>query len=111
MSDVKDFDVLLPEPVKIKLSGKIIDLYPGRVKALAKIQKAFNAFKDKPDDPELFEGVIDALSLIIPSLKDDDMDIALVQIPMLIELAYQVSVPTEAREVVTTEKKTDSSQP
>ena len=107
--EVQDLDILQPEPIKIKLSGQIIDLFPGKLKALIKIQKAFNAFQTAKADQDSFDNIVNALAVLIPRLKDDDIDISIANIPVLIELAYKVSVPNEAKELIDTEKKTDSS--
>lgn len=114
---VIDLDKLVPEPVKIKLSGKIMDLYPGKLKTVIKLQNAFSRMRDgQTGNPE---EVIDILSTIIPQIKDDDVDIDVSrQLPKLVELAYEVSMPAgnrmtkEQSMAPTTEKKTqtDSSE-
>ena len=116
MSDIIDLDILQPEPKKIKLNGKILDLYPGKLKTIIRIQKAFVVFKDtQGTDSEALDKVIDALAEIIPDLKNDDVDIAVTQIPKLIELAYRSALPEDSKVVAKSEmavqKKTESSKP
>lgn len=111
MSEVIDLDKLVPEPKKIKLNGKIIDLYPGKLKTIIKLQRAFSGLQmgntDKIDD------VITILSEIIPALKDDDMDIPLATLERLVQLAYETAMPqnntnsAEAKMTLNDEKKTE----
>lgn len=111
MSDVVDLDKLVPEPKKIKLNGKIIDLYPGKLKTIIRLQRAFTALQK--GDTEKIDDVINTLSEIVPALKDDDMDIPLSTLQTLVQLAYETSMPRnnensqEAKMTVDTEKKTE----
>lgn len=109
--NVFDLDKLVPEPKKIKLSGKILDLYPGKLKTIVKLQRAFASMRDGNGDPE---EVINILSTLIPQIKDDDVDINVsTQLPVLVKLAYEVSLPNDAQQVreqnmtPSTEKKTE----
>lgn len=115
MSEIIDFDKLLPEPRIIRLSGKELKVYPGKLKALIKIQKAFTQFTEATGDEKLtiMDELINLLSVIMPGLKDDDVDIAVEQVGDLVALAYQSSKPTNsplmdrAKMSPTEEKKTD----
>ena len=93
MSEIVDLDKLVPEPKKVKLSGKILDVYPGKIKALIRIQKAFASFKDAGEDEklDLMDRVVTALAEIIPGIKEEDVDISMEQLPVLVNLAYQTS--------------------
>jgi hypothetical protein len=107
MSEIIDLDKLLPEPKEIKISGKILKLYPGKVKTIIKIQKAFAGFKEaSPEDQsKSLTSLVDILAEIIPGIKNDDVDISVEQLPKIIDLAYQSSVP----ENVELPKKADGS--
>lgn len=91
MSEVVDLDKLVPEPKKIKLNGRIIDLYPGKLKTIIKLQRAFTALQK--GDIQMMDKVIDALAELIPAIKDDDMDISLPTLGALVQLAYESSLP------------------
>lgn len=108
MTEIQDLDALLPDVKKIKISGKILNLYPGKLKSLIRIQKAFLAFQDaKQTDMKLFDDVINALAEIIPDLKRDDVDISMEQIPVLVSIAYTTSIPKDAvTKDMTPQKKT-----
>lgn len=111
MTDIIDLDILTPEVKKIKLNGVIMDLYPGKLKTIIRIQKAFIAFEAaNGTDSEALDRVIKALSEIIPDLKKDDVDISVNQIPVLIQLAYKSALPDDATIVpktdMTVQKKT-----
>ena len=93
MADVINLDKLLPEPKEVEISGRIVKVYPGKLKVLIKIQKAFTAFKGAVPEKqvELMEGLIEVLSKIMPNLKDEDMDISIEQLPALVNMAYESS--------------------
>lgn len=95
--DVIDLDKLLPEPKEVKISGKIVKVYPGKLKVLIKIQKAFSAFKGAEPEKqgELMDNLISALSVIMPDLKNEDIDISIEQLPALVNLAYESSLPKD----------------
>ena len=95
MADVINLDKLLPEPKEVEISGRIVKVYPGKLKVLIKIQKAFTAFKGAVPEKqvELMEGLIEVLSKIMPNLKDEDMDISIEQLPALVNIAYESSLP------------------
>jgi len=98
MPEVIDLDKLLPEPKEIKISGKVLKLYPGKIKTLISIQKAFSSFqeaKSQNDQADLLDSVINALAKIIPEIKNDDVDISIEQLPKIIDLAFQSSVPKD----------------
>lgn len=109
MSDeVIDLDSLAPEPKKIKLSGKVIDLYPGKLKTIMKLQKAFGEMSKGEGS---MEEVIEILSVLVPRIKDDDIDISMPVLTKLVALSFEVSMPknigeaSKANMTPTTEKK------
>lgn len=95
MSNVIDLDKLLPEPKKVIISGKELEVYPGKIKALIRIQKAFASFKNAGEDDklDLMNSVVEGLAQIMPGIRDEDVDISMEQLPVLVNLAYETSVP------------------
>lgn len=111
MADVIDLDKLVPEPKKIKLNGKIMDLYPGKLKTIIKLQRDFTALQQ--GDGEKLEAVINTLAEILPDIKKEEVDIPLPVLRALVQLAYETSMPSdnantaEAKMTPSTEKKTE----
>lgn len=113
MSEILDLDALLPEPKKVKLSGKILDVYPPTVRQLLRLQRIGQSISDQSlSGEEAEKGMMEALSTIIPALKDDDtIDINLDQMLALIDFLQKSSVPkNEAAKEFAVEKKTESSE-
>lgn len=110
MTEIIDLDKLLPEPKKIKISGKVLMLYPGKIKTLIKIQKAFAGFKEASTEEQsgLLESVVDTLVKIIPDIKNDDVDIGIEQLPEIINIAYQSSIPKDLNLAKKNKMATDS---
>lgn len=111
MSEVIDLDALLPKPVKVKISGKVVDLYPGKLKILVRIQDMANGLDGKQSLEKVNE-MLDLLSEIIPAIKTDkDLDISPLQVNKIIEVAYKALTPTNSEELksakmqVNTDKK------
>ncbi|MFA5634101.1 MAG: hypothetical protein WC973_03040 [Candidatus Dojkabacteria bacterium] len=103
MAEVVDLDALLPKPVKVKISGKVVDLYPGKLRTLVKIQdlaQDLDAGGEK--DLEKVRELLEALSDIIPAIKTDkDIDISPLQVQRLIEIAYNSLVKDDSEELNT----------
>ncbi len=97
-----DLDALLPEPIKVKISGKVVDLYPGKLKILARIQNVGKDIMGGDGSKDQLAEVLDLLSQIIPAIKEDeDLDISPLQIQKIIEVAYNAQVPTDSKELKT----------
>lgn len=113
--EILDLDKLIPEAKKIKISGKVVDLYPGKLKTLIKLQKAFLAFQNGSSEEQgkLLDDVMECLSVLVPAIKTDDLDISMTQLPVLIEVAYRASMPADAKvpATPTTQKKTEELSP
>lgn len=92
MSDYIDLDALLPKPVKVKISGKLVDLYPGKLKTLVKIQgMADEMLVGGEESLSKVAEMLDALSEIIPAIKTDkEIDVSPLQVNKLIEIAYKL---------------------
>jgi len=100
MSEVIDLDALLPKPIKVKISGKVVDLYPGKLKILVKIQDMANGITDEKQSLEKINEMLDLLSEIIPAIKTDkDLDVSPLQVQKIIEVAYKALTPTESKEL------------
>ena len=91
---IEDLDRLLPESVNIKVSGKILELKPIKLKALLGLQKTFEDFRDL--DPseytdDTFDKLLDALAVVLPEIKTDpDIDLTIPQLIRLINLVAQL---------------------
>jgi len=91
---IEDLDRLLPESVNIKVSGKILELKPIKLKALLGLQKTFEDFQDL--DPseytdDTFDKLLDALAVVLPEIKTDpDIDLTIPQLIRLINLVAQL---------------------
>lgn len=95
-----DLDALLPKPIKVKISGKVVDLYPGKLKILVKIQEMGKNLAS--GGAEQLSEILELLSQIIPAIKEDeDLDISPLQIQKIIEVAYNAQVPTDSKELKT----------
>lgn len=95
-----DLDALLPKPIKVKISGKVVDLYPGKLKILIKIQNMANEITDGEQSLNKIKELLDLLSEIIPAIKTDpDLDISPLQINKIIEVAYKALTPTDSKEL------------
>lgn len=94
MAEIIDLDVLLPSPVKVKLSGKVVDLLPGKLKTLVRIQDLATNMMEGEQGLEKINEIIDLLSEIIPAIKTDkDIDISPLQLNKIIEVAYKALTP------------------
>jgi hypothetical protein len=84
-----DLDKLAPEPRKVKLGGKVIDVHPAKVKNLIAIQKLFLSFRstDKAPEEQLkdMDKIIDVLRPIVPDI--DSVDFTMEQLTKLLEFA------------------------
>ena len=100
MEEIMDLDALLPKPIKVKISGKVVDLYPGKLKILVKIQEMGKNLAS--GGAEQLHEILELLSQIIPAIKEDeDLDISPLQIQKIIEVAYNAQVPTDSKELKT----------
>lgn len=102
MSEILDLDSLLPKPIRIKISGKVVDLFPGKLKMLVRIQDMATSLLADGNNPDIgkISEIIDALSELIPALKTDKtLDISPVQITRIIEIAYQSLTVTDSPEL------------
>lgn len=112
MSEVLDLDILIPEPKKVKISGKIIDCYPPKIRQLLSMQMVWDKIKSA-DSSEAEQLLIDVLAPIVPAIKDDkDLDFTIDQLTTLLQYAQNIAIPDNLKtNVVTTEKKTASPKP
>lgn len=112
MSELLDLDALLPEPKKIKINGKIIECHPPTIRQLLAIQKAADASTGANVDPqEAVERLEEALSAIVPAIKEDkSIDFTLNQFYSLIKFLQEDAIPDAAKEAKSypVQKKTDS---
>lgn len=100
MEEIMDLDALLPKPIKVKISGKVVDLYPGKLKILLKIQDMTNGMVGGEQSLEKIKEMLDLLSEIIPAIKTDkDLDISPLQVQKIIEVAYKALTPSESKEL------------
>lgn len=98
MEEIMDLDALLPKPIKVKISGKVVDLYPGKLKILVKIQEMGKNLAS--GGAEQLHEILELLSQIIPAIKeDDDFDISPLQIQKIIEVAYSAIASNESKEL------------
>ena len=105
-----DLDAIQPEPKKVKLCGKAIDVHPPKFKSIVKLLTLTAELRDLKNDEKgvrLFEEFKEALLPIVPALKDDDMDISLVQLNRLLEFVFALASPEEMKEA---EKKIPKEQ-
>lgn len=113
MSEVLDLDALLPEAKKVKLNGKVFDVYPATIRQLLRIQSIGQDISTgKLTGPEAEDLLINALSSIIPVLKEDtSVDLNIAQMVALIDFVQKQSVPqNEAGQAFSPQKKTVSSE-
>lgn len=95
-----DLDALLPKPIKVKISGKVVDLYPGKLKILVRIQNMASGMTDGEQSLEKINEMLDLLSEIIPAIKTDkDIDISPLQVNKIIEVAYKALTPSDSKEL------------
>ncbi len=100
MEEIMDLDALLPKPIKVKISGKVVDLYPGKLKILVRIQDMASGMTDGEQSLEKINEMLDLLSEIIPAIKTDkEIDISPLQVNKIIEVAYKALTPTDSKEL------------
>jgi ASC-1-like (ASCH) protein len=99
MSDqILDLDALAPQPKKVKLGGKIIDVNPPRLKQLIKLVRIFSSLENVKDKEALEDvnQIVEELEYMAPGIKD--MDLTIDQMRALIEFAMiQSQTPAEAQ--------------
>jgi hypothetical protein len=95
MSDILDLDALAPEVKKVKIAGKIIDCYPPKVLQLIKMQKIWEKMQGgKLTSAEAIQGLKEALTPIVPAIKnDDDIDFSIEQLTALLRFAQGTAIP------------------
>ena len=108
--NILDLDVIVPVVKHIKINGKIIECHTPKIKQLIRMTQMWRKFSLAKDDVELEKMFIDALSPIVPAVKEDDeLDFSFEQLKGLVEFVQKTAVPTEATQTgkeFTTEKKT-----
>ena len=100
MDTILDLDQLAPQPKKVKLGGKIIEVHPPRLKHFIELQKFFISFdglesKEQLDQLDRLESV---LKPIVPDIES--VDLTLEQLMKLLEYALsqpQAPGPQEAK--------------
>lgn len=95
MTDILDLDALSPQKKQVKISGKIIDVYPPKVMQLIEIQRLFEIFKENKNDATTYiEALRKALSPIVPAIQDDPtIDFSLEQLIALLAFVQSAAVP------------------
>lgn len=101
MAETLDLDKLLPEPRDVTICGKKVKVFPGKMKTILALQRAFGAFQQAKTGEQMaiMENLLGILCKMMPALKDEDMDIAPSQIPALVEIAYESFTPKEQEAV------------
>lgn len=88
-----DLDQLAPEPRKVKIDGKIIDVMPLRLKNLIEMQRLFltaNTFEgDAEAQINAMAKIIEVLRPVVPQI--DEIDFTLEQLGALLEFAGSTS--------------------
>lgn len=109
MVDTLDLDALLPEPKKIVLHGKSLDVLPltiGQLIILAKLEAKLMSAK-QPDDFKTL--VLDALKPVIPELNDVNFTID--QLKAIQQFVQKASLPeTKTAKEFEPKKKVDSAE-
>jgi|SRR3990172_833956 len=100
MAEVLNLDKLVPEPIEIELYGQLIKVFPGRLRALIKAQRALLSLRDAGTDPDnqvsLMEELVDSVARFVPDIIEKDLDFTMEQLAELINIAYKASQPVEA---------------
>lgn len=107
MSDVLDLDALMPESKTIILGGNKIKVQPPKLKTVFALQKTFIMLQD--GKPEAGEKIIEALSSIVPDIKNDDVDLTVEQLQALIQFVSEMATGGKGGQK-TLEKKTASAE-
>jgi hypothetical protein len=97
MSDILDLDVLVPEPKKAKIAGKIVDVYPPKVLHLIEMQRVFEKFKEgNVLGADATKMIRDAILPIVPAIQEDPtIDFTMEQLLALLRFAQSIAVPDE----------------
>jgi hypothetical protein len=89
MSDVLDLDALMPEPKTIILGGNKIKVQPPKLKTVFALQKTFIMLQD--GKPDAGEKIVEALSAIVPDIKNDNVDLTVEQLQALIQFVSEMA--------------------
>ena len=96
-----DLDAIAPEPKKVKLGGRIIEVTPPKFKNLVSLMKLVGQLGNVGNDEQKTLETIDELrsSLIpmIPALAEDDMDLTFEQLQVLLEFVMQTATPQDQK--------------
>lgn len=114
MSDTLDLDALLPEPFKVKINGRIIEVMQPSLRQLLSLQKVFinlqSALKESDADIDVIQKqLMDAVSDIVPAMKEDaEIDLTIEQLIALMNFIQEKSTPQNvAQTSYSSQKKTE----
>lgn len=114
MEEILDLDKIIPESKKVKLNGKTLTVYPPTIRQLLKIQRVGQDIQARIIiGLEAETKLIEALSSVIPALKEDDgsIDFNQAQLIALVQFVQSTAIPQDATVVgVVVKKKMDSSE-
>jgi hypothetical protein len=114
-----DLDALEPEAKKVKLNGRIVEVYAPKFKTILTIMKMSQGLTadGDSDQSQIIIDLRTALLPVMPALADEDMDLSMEQLMSLLNFVMTIATPADTKELTDkgyspstlTEKKTDPS--
>lgn len=98
-----DLDYIQPEAKHVKLNGKLLEVYPPKLKNIVVISKMARELSDETktieEKVQVFESLKQVLAGIMPAFKEDDVDVTLEQMIALIEFIFSLATPEDKEEL------------
>lgn len=97
-----DLDTLQPEAKKVKINGRIVDVYPPKFKsiiALMKISSSMQEVSGSENLAQVEQDLTNALIPIMPALAEPDMDLSMEQLMKLLDFVMLISTPQDNEEL------------
>ena len=97
-----DLDALQPEAKKVKINGRIVDIYPPKFKSIIALMKISSGLQETTNSEDLSileEELTKALIPIMPELAEPDMDLSMEQLMKLLDFVMLISTPKDNEEL------------
>lgn len=92
-----DLDLLQPQARKVKLNGKLYDVYPPKVKDIANLARLAGKLQtnDGTDLQAKLDNMVNAFASVMPALKEDGVDLTMEQVTALFGFVNSMVSPAD----------------
>lgn len=92
-----DLDLLQPQARKVRLGGKVYDVYPPKVKDIANLARLAGALQnsDGGNVQQRVDDMVAAFAAVMPALKEDNVDMTFEQVTALFAFINNMVSPAD----------------